>query len=71
MQDVISIIQTVGFPIACAIAMFMMLKKERDAMKKSMFLYFLAKIMPLTNLSMQMLSTRNRVLLLRLKRVVQ
>ena len=46
-------------------------EKGKGAMKKSMFLYFLAKIMPLTNLSMQMLSTRNRVLSLRLKRVVQ
>ena len=34
MQDVISIIQTVGFPIACAIAMFMMLKKETEAHKE-------------------------------------
>lgn len=34
MQDVITIIQTVGFPIACAIAMFMMLKKETEAHKE-------------------------------------
>ena len=34
MQDIISIIQTVGFPIACAIAMFMMLKKETEAHKE-------------------------------------
>ena len=33
MQDIITIIQTVGFPIACAIAMFMMLKKETEAHK--------------------------------------
>lgn len=31
MQDVITIIQTVGFPIACAIAMFMMLQSEQKA----------------------------------------
>ena len=29
MQDVITIIQTVGFPIACAVAMFMMLQSEQ------------------------------------------
>lgn len=34
MEDIISIIQTVGFPIACAIAMFMMLKKETEAHKE-------------------------------------
>ena len=34
MQDIISIIQTVGFPIACAIAMFMMLKKETESHKE-------------------------------------
>lgn len=34
MQDIITIIQTVGFPIACAIAMFMMLKKETEAHKE-------------------------------------
>ena len=31
MQDIITIIQTVGFPIACAIAMFMMLQAEQKA----------------------------------------
>lgn len=31
MQDAITIIQTVGFPIACAIAMFMMLQAEQKA----------------------------------------
>ena len=31
MQDVITIIQTVGFPIACAIAMFLMLQSEQKA----------------------------------------
>ena len=31
MEDVITIIQTVGFPIACAIAMFMMLQQEQKA----------------------------------------
>ena len=31
MQDVITIIQTVGFPIACAVAMFMMLQSEQKA----------------------------------------
>lgn len=34
MQDIITIIQTVGFPIACAVAMFMMLKKETEAHKE-------------------------------------
>lgn len=34
MQDVVTLIQTVGFPIACAIAMFVMLKKETDAHKE-------------------------------------
>ena len=34
MQDVITIIQTVGFPIACAIAMFMMLQSEQKAHKE-------------------------------------
>ena len=34
MQDVITIIQTVGFPIACAIAMFIMLKNETQAHKE-------------------------------------
>lgn len=31
MQDVITVIQTVGFPIACAVAMFMMLQQEQKA----------------------------------------
>lgn len=31
MQDIITIIQTVGFPIACAIAMFLMLQSEQKA----------------------------------------
>ena len=31
MQDIVSIIQTVGFPIAVAIAMFMMLQQEQKA----------------------------------------
>ena len=34
MQDVVTIIQTVGFPIACAIAMFMMLQNEQKAHKE-------------------------------------
>ena len=34
MQDVITIIQTVGFPIACAIAMFMMLNNEQKSHKE-------------------------------------
>lgn len=34
MQDVITIIQTVGFPIACAVAMFMMLQSEQKAHKE-------------------------------------
>lgn len=34
MQDVVTIIQTVGFPIACAIAMFMMLQSEQKAHKE-------------------------------------
>ena len=34
MQDVITIIQTVGFPIACAIAMFVMLRNETEAHKE-------------------------------------
>lgn len=29
MQDFITIIQTVGFPIACAVAMFLMLQSEQ------------------------------------------
>lgn len=31
MQDVITVIQTVGFPIACAVAMFLMLQSEQKA----------------------------------------
>lgn len=31
MQDVVTIIQTVGFPIACAVAMFLMLQNEQKA----------------------------------------
>lgn len=31
MQDFVTIIQTIGFPIACAIAMFMMLQSEQKA----------------------------------------
>ena len=34
MQDVITIIQTVGFPIACAVAMFIMLQNEQKAHKE-------------------------------------
>lgn len=34
MQDVVTIIQTVGFPIACAVAMFMMLQNEQKAHKE-------------------------------------
>ena len=34
MQDVITIIQTVGFPIACAVAMFLMLQNEQKAHKE-------------------------------------
>lgn len=33
MQDLITIIQTVGFPIACAVAMFLMLQSEEKAHK--------------------------------------
>lgn len=29
MQDIITVIQTVGFPIACAVAMFLMLNSEQ------------------------------------------
>lgn len=29
MQEIVQIIQTVGFPIACAIAMFLMLQQEQ------------------------------------------
>ena len=31
MQDFINIIQTIGFPIACAIAMFIMLQNEQKS----------------------------------------
>lgn len=31
MQDILTIIQTVGFPIAVAVAMFVMLQKEQEA----------------------------------------
>lgn len=31
METVVTIIQTVGFPIACAVAMFMMLQQEQKA----------------------------------------
>ena len=31
MQDFVTIIQTVGFPIACAVAMFIMLQSEQKA----------------------------------------
>jgi len=34
MQDVITIIQTVGFPIACAVAMFLMLQNEQKSHKE-------------------------------------
>lgn len=34
MQDVITIIQTVGFPIACAVAMFLMLQSEQKEHKE-------------------------------------
>lgn len=34
MQDFITIIQTVGFPIACAVAMFIMLQSEQKAHKE-------------------------------------
>ncbi len=34
MQDLITIIQTVGFPIACAVAMFLMLQSEQKAHKE-------------------------------------
>ena len=34
MQDVVTIIQTVGFPISCAIAMFIMLNNEQKAHKE-------------------------------------
>lgn len=34
MQDIITIIQTVGFPIACAVSMFLMLQAEQKAHKE-------------------------------------
>lgn len=34
MQDILTIIQTVGFPIAVAIAMFVMLQNEQKAHKE-------------------------------------
>lgn len=34
MQDIITIIQTVGFPIACAVAMFLMLQSEQKSHKE-------------------------------------
>jgi len=34
MQDIVTIIQTVGFPIACAAAMFLMLQSEQKAHKE-------------------------------------
>lgn len=34
MQDIITVIQTVGFPIACAVAMFMMLNNEQKSHKE-------------------------------------
>lgn len=34
MQDFIAIIQSIGFPIACAVAMFVMLQNEQKAHKE-------------------------------------
>ena len=34
MEDIIQIIQTLGFPIACAVAMFLMLQSEQKAHKE-------------------------------------
>lgn len=34
MEQVITLIQTVGFPIACAVAMFLMLNSEQKAHKE-------------------------------------
>lgn len=34
MSDFVTIIQTVGFPIACAIAMFLMLQSEQKSHKE-------------------------------------
>ena len=34
MEQIVTLIQTVGFPIACAIAMFLMLNNEQKAHKE-------------------------------------
>lgn len=34
MEEIITLIQTVGFPIACAVAMFLMLNSEQKAHKE-------------------------------------
>ena len=34
MQEIITLIQTIGFPIACAVAMFLMLNNEQKAHKE-------------------------------------
>lgn len=34
MEEIISLISTLGFPAACAVAMFVMLEKERAAHKE-------------------------------------
>lgn len=34
MEQIVSLIQTVGFPIACAVAMFIMLHNEQTAHKE-------------------------------------
>lgn len=34
MEQIITLIQTVGFPIACAVAMFLMLNNEQKAHKE-------------------------------------
>ena len=34
MEQIVTIIQTVGFPIACAVAMFLMLNNEQKAHKE-------------------------------------
>ena len=31
MEDIVTVIQTVGFPIACAVAMFILLQNEQKA----------------------------------------
>ena len=36
MQDILTIIQTVGFPIAVAVAMFVMLQNEQKAHREEM-----------------------------------